>query len=1011
MEGRKQVVLAVVFMITSFFVFTKVFSASNDLIINEIAAYPTSTHEWIELLNTGINPIDITGWKFFDTVGSSSSKHAIVRPTSTTSTTIFPKEYVVVAQNAKQFLLDHPSFTRKVFNSSWSSLSEAGEKIGLIDKDGNEVEKFVFVPAPASSLERKNPYWNEYGALNWRVHFSSSTAGFVNSNFSTSTIVSTSTPTITTMGIWSQIKINEIMPNPENGEEWVELYNPTTNSLNLVGGSLCDNRTPSCTIAATTGTIKGGGWIVVPVIGNKLNNTGDSVVLRNPSSTVVDEINYSGVLIPKEGQALARKKDGTDSDSNNDWSITTHPTQGIANIISLPLPPGSGGQPPQVQYNQSQTQTQPSSQNRFPPTIFATTSAKVVINELYPNPPGVDANEEFIEIKNISDQIISLEGWQLRNSSKTFVLSGEIKPGEIQSWLFKETNIVLKNTAAEEIYLINEGGVVVSVVKYLLSREGESYGRTQSGEWQWTRIVTLGEENDFSFVEKNNIQETNKEDIIWNFSIPDYVEVGKEVFLSASGTVDMRGGELLYWWKIGTTTVLFGETVPHIFASSGLYTVTVVVSSSAGTSEQKDFSIPVGVDGVGGPIEIVLSEVFVDPIGDENGEYIEIYNASNLGQDMGGWKLRTKDKKVFTVPSSTQLLPNSFLVFYRSATKLNLNKNGEVVELLAPTLDVVDAIVVPKSQIGKSYSLIKEKWYWTEPTPHWRIFDSLVEDALEKQVGDKKIVTLPKKTANNTSFKSSSVKRVVVKSVDLDQIQEMNKGEKVLVSGVVTVLPGTYGTQYFYISNENTGIQIYNSKKDFPKISAGDTVEVQGIISEVSGVKRINTQKNYDIKVVKNSGKDVLVPQEFSIAEISEENIGSLVEIVGDITEIKNNFMYVDDGEAEISVSFKKGTQIDKKKFKEGEQVQVTGVVAKSTAGLQIWPRLQDDVKVVELPESLKQKQDDRSLEDQKAMRNRYVFTIVGGSVLLFLALAFRVWRTKALKVARRIIDRLENKK
>ncbi len=58
--------LFVTMLFSSFVFFNQVFSASSDIVINEIAAYPTSTHEWVEIWNRGLNPVDLKGWKFLE---------------------------------------------------------------------------------------------------------------------------------------------------------------------------------------------------------------------------------------------------------------------------------------------------------------------------------------------------------------------------------------------------------------------------------------------------------------------------------------------------------------------------------------------------------------------------------------------------------------------------------------------------------------------------------------------------------------------------------------------------------------------------------------------------------------------------------------------------------------------------------------------------------------------------------------------------------------------------------
>ena len=78
---------------------------------------------------------------------------------------------------------------------------------------------------------------------------------------STSTPIVASTELIVSNLVWNEIKINEIMPNPLSGDEWVEIFNPTTSSLDLNGGSICDSTNKGCKFVS--GTIMSKSWFVV----------------------------------------------------------------------------------------------------------------------------------------------------------------------------------------------------------------------------------------------------------------------------------------------------------------------------------------------------------------------------------------------------------------------------------------------------------------------------------------------------------------------------------------------------------------------------------------------------------------------------------------------------------------------------------------------------------------------------------------------------------------------------
>jgi RecJ-like exonuclease len=92
-------------------------------------------------------------------------------------------------------------------------------------------------------------------------------------------------------------------------------------------------------------------------------------------------------------------------------------------------------------------------------------------------------------------------------------------------------------------------------------------------------------------------------------------------------------------------------------------------------------------------------------------------------------------------------------------------------------------------------------------------------------------------------------------------------------------------------------------KKDFPELKIGDEVEVTGEISELYGETRIKVKERSDIK--KLDYVEELKPISVEIAEIGENNEGSLIKISGEVTEIKSSYLYIDDGTEEIQVYLK----------------------------------------------------------------------------------------------------------
>ncbi|MFY0606801.1 MAG: lamin tail domain-containing protein [Cyclobacteriaceae bacterium] len=122
------------------------------------------------------------------------------------------------------------------------------------------------------------------------------------------------------------IFINEISAS---GDDWMELYNALTTTVDLSGYQVSDNGNEYLIPSGTS--IEAGGYLVLLCndLGTGLNTnfklsaSGEKVLLKNSSGTLIDVIEYPNL---DNGQSYGRFPDGSDS-----WEITGAPTQGTAN--------------------------------------------------------------------------------------------------------------------------------------------------------------------------------------------------------------------------------------------------------------------------------------------------------------------------------------------------------------------------------------------------------------------------------------------------------------------------------------------------------------------------------------------------------------------------------------------------------------------------------------------------------------------------------------------------------
>lgn len=180
-----------------------------------------------------------------------------------------------------------------------------------------------------------------------------------------------------------------------------------------------------------------------------------------------------------------------------------------------------------------------------------------------------------------------------------------------------------------------------------------------------------------------------------------------------------------------------------------------------------------------------------------------------------------------------------------------------------------------------------------------------------------------------------------VSFVSLGDIRSYDVGTKLVTEGLVAVLPGILGKQYFYLAG--SGVQVYLHSAEFPQLERGTRVQVTGELSQVQGEARLKASSTESFEIL--SQEDAPLPHNILSSEIGEETEGWLVRLTGVVTDKSSGSFMLADNDGEVRVVIKATTGIAMLADVEDEMT-VTGVVSQTTSGYRLLPRDQQDLLI-----------------------------------------------------------------
>jgi len=322
----------------------------------------------------------------------------------------------------------------------------------------------------------------------------------------TTTSATTSTPAVAP----ESLQVNELYPHPETGEpEWVEVLNTSSSAIVTNGWSLVDES--GAVTLFPNGEITPGSFLVMENPKGKLNNDGDTVIIKDPSGNVIDAVMYNADLglVPALGESLIRT-------GLHALAITTTPTKNSENVetqkstttsaTATTSSSSTSNTNPEISIvatNTTSATTSPIVSSTSTTTLQTDNSTTIIpishaihLSEFYPNTGGTDSTDEFIEIRNDGTEPVSLSDWSVTDSSGTrftFAKTDTIASNAFLAIMRPQSHITLNNTG-DTITLFAPDGSIADSKTYDQANATFSFAII-NGVWTWTGTPTPNEQN------------------------------------------------------------------------------------------------------------------------------------------------------------------------------------------------------------------------------------------------------------------------------------------------------------------------------------------------------------------------------------------------------------------------------------------------------------------------------------------------------------------------------------
>ncbi len=234
--------------------------------------------------------------------------------------------------------------------------------------------------------------------------------------------------------------------------------------------------------------------------------------------------------------------------------------------------------------------------------------------------------------------------------------------------------------------------------------------------------------------------------------------------------------------------------------------------------------------------------------------------------------------------------------------------------------------------------------------------------------------------------------------ISIASLDDKNEQKLQSISGIVTALPGTFSTQYFFLKldGKEEVLQIYNSKKLFPTLQLGQQLRVNGEYSTVTAGLRFKTDTAADITVIGTG--ELPTPTLATALELSKAPHPRLARVSGEVTSKKSPRLILTDASGDIEIYLAKGSGLSVTSYALGDKLTVSGITQLDGDKIRLMPRSEADISFSETvalptssisPETLQQKVNELPRDVKRNYLPYIIISIIGSAI----GSAYLLWK------------------